>query len=47
VITHDVTCDSKGIFGMMAGGRPRMLTDEDLKKRECFANEHCGVIHEC
>jgi hypothetical protein len=23
-----------GIFGMMAGGRPRMLTEDDIKKRE-------------
>ncbi len=22
-----------GIFGMMAGGRPRMLTEDDIKKR--------------
>jgi hypothetical protein len=27
-------CLFKGIFGMMAGGRPRMLTEDDIKKRE-------------
>ena len=33
------SCDLKGlegIFGMMAGGRPRMLTEDDIKKRKEF-----------
>ena len=51
-------CDLKGldaIFGMMAGGRPRMLTEDDIKKREeglqrrieCCELEFMCCMHTC